>query len=226
MDVDFRVQPAENDLQTIEYVISRGPAIQVSRTLAITGNNTSPTDVIRERMFMQPGVLQSAARPLQRSVPAQGRGEYRQPVPLQRFSRREGELAWWTATIKASAGDIAVTREYRRKARSGWSIILTVDGIEQVDREELTAATGVRRRAAVRGGEPGAAIATTCSLTTTSTAFPDADFQGDLAAAARAPHHVNVIYTITEGDRQYVRDVVTSGLAHHAAAAWWTRRSR
>ncbi|HEX4595267.1 MAG TPA: BamA/TamA family outer membrane protein, partial [Bryobacteraceae bacterium] len=26
------------------------------------------------------------------------------------------------------------------------------------------------------------------------------------------PHHVNVIYTITEGDRQYVREVITSGL--------------
>ena len=27
-----------------------------------------------------------------------------------------------------------------------------------------------------------------------------------------APHHVNVVYTVTEGERQYVRDVITSGL--------------
>ena len=30
--------------------------------------------------------------------------------------------------------------------------------------------------------------------------------------AGGAPHHVNVTYTITEGSREYVREVVTSGL--------------
>jgi outer membrane protein assembly factor BamA len=41
--------------------------------------------------------------------------------------------------------------------------------------------------------------------------FPNANFQVT-SEPSGTPHHVNVVYTVTEGDRQYVRDVVTSGL--------------
>src|SRR5579864_3298341 len=52
-DVDFRVQPPQNDLETIEYVISRGERHKLVK-LSIAGNKYFDTGTIRERMFMEP----------------------------------------------------------------------------------------------------------------------------------------------------------------------------
>ena len=56
VDVDFRVEPPQNDLQTIEYVISRGTRYKLSH-LKIVGNKYFTDATIRERMFMQPAVF-------------------------------------------------------------------------------------------------------------------------------------------------------------------------
>src|SRR5260370_3334455 len=53
VDVDFRVLPAQNDLETIEHVISRGPRYKLVH-LVINGNKYFDEETIRERMFMQP----------------------------------------------------------------------------------------------------------------------------------------------------------------------------
>src|SRR5207249_9902452 len=42
--------------------------------------------------------------------------------------------------------------------------------------------------------------------------FPNANFEASWRPSD-TPHHVNVVYKLTEGDRQHVRDVVTSGLS-------------
>ena len=52
-EVDFRVQPPQNDVETIEYVISRGQRHKLVR-LSIVGNKYFDTGTLRERMFMEP----------------------------------------------------------------------------------------------------------------------------------------------------------------------------
>ena len=53
VDIDFQVQPEQDDLQTIEYVISRGQRYRLSK-VSITGNQYFSADVVRERMYIQP----------------------------------------------------------------------------------------------------------------------------------------------------------------------------
>ncbi|MDQ6664281.1 MAG: hypothetical protein M3Z23_07790, partial [Acidobacteriota bacterium] len=53
VDVDFRVLPVQNDLETIEYAIARGQRQKLVR-VAITGNKYFHEEDIRERMFLEP----------------------------------------------------------------------------------------------------------------------------------------------------------------------------
>ena len=70
-DVDFRVQPVKNDLETIEYVISRGERQKLAHVAIVVGNKYFTADDIRDRMFTT-GFLHYAAWPLQRSIPPKG----------------------------------------------------------------------------------------------------------------------------------------------------------
>jgi len=56
VDVDFRVKPPQNGVETIEYVISQGQRYKIVRVL-ISGNKYFTTDLIQERMFMQPATF-------------------------------------------------------------------------------------------------------------------------------------------------------------------------
>ena len=62
----------ENDLETIEFVISKGERFKLVH-LAITGNKYFDVDTIRERMFMEPAALNLRRGTVQRRVPAQRR---------------------------------------------------------------------------------------------------------------------------------------------------------
>src|SRR5205814_2292617 len=50
-DVDFRVIPAKDDLETIQYVIARGQRYKLVH-VEVTGNRYFDVDTIRERMFI------------------------------------------------------------------------------------------------------------------------------------------------------------------------------
>ena len=68
---------------------------------------------------------------------------------------------------------------------------------------------GVDRRTAVRGGKSGQSIGTRFSTTIIEHGFPGADLQ--VRHGERKRPRENVFYTITEGDQQFVRDVLTTG---------------
>ena len=53
VDVDFRILPLKDDVESIEYSISRGQRQKLAHA-AIVGNRYFSTDDIRERMFMAP----------------------------------------------------------------------------------------------------------------------------------------------------------------------------
>lgn len=206
-DIDYRVLPLRDDQQTIEYVISRGQRQKLVR-VAIAGNRYFTTDDIRERMFMQPAALNMR------------HGRY-----SEAFRRKDEENI---ANLYRANGfrDVKVTTTVERNYRGKrghvavtvaidegpqWLIDhLTVHGVGQMDPAEVAS------ELAATAGQPYADVSLAADRKQVLTfyfsqGFPNANFQATTQPSG-APHHVNVVYTITEGDRQYVRDVVISGL--------------
>ena len=207
VDVEFRIQPPQNDLETIEYVISQGQRSRMVK-VSIVGNKYFDTETIRERMFMQPAALNVR------------RGRY-----SEAFRRKDEETI---ANLYRSNGfrDVKVTSEVEKgyKGKTGqigvtvkieegdqWLVEgLTIGGILQVDRNDVTSAL------ASAEGQPFSEVNLAADRNSVLTyyyerGFPNADLNSSWEPSA-LPHHVNVIYTVSEGRREFVRDVITSGL--------------
>jgi outer membrane protein insertion porin family len=206
VDVDFRVLPIQNDVETIEYVISRGERYKLVR-LMITGNKYFEQDTIRERMFLAPASFRLR------------HGRY-----SEAFLRKDEENV---ANLYRANGfrDVKVTsivdREYGNKA-GDISVTLKIDegpqwfvdslamhGDNQVKADEL------RPQLASIAGQPFAEVNLASDRNTILThyyehGFPNANLVPSWQVNGQ-PHHVNVVYTITEGERQFVREVLTSG---------------
>jgi outer membrane protein insertion porin family len=211
VDVDFRVQPAQNDLETIEYVISQGQRYKIVH-VSIAGNKYFTTDTIRERMFIQPATFNMR------------RGRY-----SEAFRRKDEENI---ANLYRSNGfrDVKVTVDkapQSKRQRGGqpgqiavtvtidegaqWLVDnLTINGISQVDRNALTS------QLASAQGQPFSEVNLASDRNQVLTRYYELGFPNATLKSAWEPsetlHHVNVAYTITEGSREFVRDVVTSGL--------------
>ncbi|MDQ2899893.1 MAG: hypothetical protein M3Y07_08850, partial [Acidobacteriota bacterium] len=207
VDVDFRVLPVQKDVETIEYVIARGQRQKLVH-VAITGNKYFKEDDIRERMFMEPASFTLR------------HGRYSEV-----FRRKDEENI---ANLYKSNGfrDVKVTSVVDRSYRGNpnqigvtvrivegpqWLVDnLSVKGIAKVDRNAATI------RLASIAGQPFADVNLAADRNEVLTyyfsqGFPNANFQAAWQPSGE-PHHVNVEYTVTEGARQFVRNVVTSGL--------------
>jgi outer membrane protein insertion porin family len=210
VDVDFRVQPIQNDLENIEYVISRGERQKLVH-VAIRGGQYFSTADIRERMFMQPASFITLRH-----------GRY-----SEAFRHKDEETI---ADLYRTNGfrDVKVTsvvdRNYQGKSDAvavtvniaegpQWIVDkLTLDGIPPSERTLLAA------RLASGAGQPFSESNLAADRNEVLTyyytrGYPSAEFRGKWQPAG-VPHHVNVVYTVTPGDRQYVREVLTTGLHH------------
>ncbi len=206
VSVDFKVQPVHDDQETVEYAISRGMRYKLVR-VSVTGNHYFDTESIRERMFMQPAGFLILRH-----------GRY-----SEAFRRRDEESI---ANLYKSNGfrDVRVTSEVTRDVRgqpgniavtmhvvegSQWVVDdLAVHGASQFKPAELPSL-------ASSSGQPFSEVNIANDRDTVLTfyytrGFPKATFNA--AWQPVTPGHVHVVYTITEGDREYVRDVLTSGL--------------
>ena len=207
VDVDFRVQPPQNGLETIEYVISRGQRYKLVR-VELIGNKYFDTGSLRERMFLEPASFRLR------------HGRY-----SEAFLRKDKEnitnlyRANGFRDVKVTS---VVTRNYHGKAdeiavsitiEAGdqWIVEkLAINGVAQVNKDYLES------RLASSSGQPFAEVNLARDRDNILTyyysqGFPSATFTANWQVNG-APHRVNVVYTIKEGDRQYVREVITSGL--------------
>lgn len=206
-DVDFRVQPQRDDVQVIEYVISKGQRYRLVR-LTIAGNKYFNAATIRERMFMAPSsfILRRGrySDAFQRKDEAAISGLYKangfDDVTVATMVERN---------YRGKAGDVAVTVNITEGAQ--WLVDkLTVDGIVQGDRNAVMAGIGSI------AGQPFSELTIAIDRGTIlnwyyTNGFPDAAFNASWQKNATA-NRVNVTYKITEGNRQVVRDVLVSGL--------------
>jgi len=134
VDVDFRVLPPQNDLEVIEYVISRGQRYKLVRVM-ITGNKYFDEEDIRERMFMQPASFRVR------------RGRYSEAFRrkdeenIGNLYRANGFRDVKVTTIvdrnyQNNAGDIAVTVKIEEGPQ--WFVeSLAMHGVNQVKRQQI-----------------------------------------------------------------------------------------
>jgi outer membrane protein insertion porin family len=212
--VDFRVEDAGPDEQNITYVLELGPRHKLV-SVAIQGNHYFRTRDIRERMFLQPSGFVRLRR-----------GRYseaflsRDKETIQSLYKANGFRDMKVTAVsvddyKGKIGNVAVTvriEEGPQYSVSG----LTLEGIDQLDKHNIA------QNLALSPGEPfseyNVALDRDYILRTYQAAgFPDAAFDWKVKPGA-APHQVEVRYQVTEGTRQYVRDLLITGLTH-------TRRS-
>lgn len=206
-DVDFRVEPPANDLETIQYVISKGQRFKVVH-LAITGNNYFDENTIRERMFMAPASF--TLRHGRYSDAFRRKDEQGVSDLYQANGFRNVRITTETERgYKGKSGDAAVTFAITEGPQ--WLVEkLTVDGVSAENRKEALA--GVTSVEGQPFSEVNIAVDRNSVLTWYYThGYPDAAFRGAWQNGS-APNHVNITYKITEGKRQIVRGVLLSGL--------------
>jgi outer membrane protein insertion porin family len=176
--------------------------------VSISGNKYFTTDTIRERMFMQPATFnlrrgrysEAFRRKDEENIANLYRSNGFRDVKVNAIVDRE---------YHSKAGQIAVTVKIEEGAQ--WLVDnLAINGISQVDRNTVTS------ELASAQGQPFSEVNLASDRNQVLTyyyehGFPNADLKSAWQPGG-SPHHVNVTYTITEGRRQYVRDVVTSGL--------------
>ena len=144
------------------------------------------------------GVVQSAARPLQRAFRQKDEENIANLYRANGF--RDVKV---TSTVdrnyQGKPEQIAVTVNIEEGPQ--WFVDnVAIDGITQLRRNDLIPAARVRSRAAVCGRESGQRSQSIAHLLLRARiSRADSSSPGSRAAT---PHHVNVIYTVTEGDRQ------------------------
>jgi len=207
VDVDFRVLPPEKDLQAIEYVITRGERFKLVR-LTISGNRYFDTDDIRERLYMQPasfqlrhgrysdGFLRKDQEDIESLYQSNGFRDVKVSAQVER-------------DYQGKTGDVRVTLNIEEGPQ--WFVDkLTIQGVNEVSSQDL-----LRQLVSVAGqtfADVNLASDRDYLLTYYyARGFPNATFTAAWQPGA-TPNHVNVVYSIKEGNRQFVREVLTSGL--------------
>lgn len=207
VDVDFRVLPAENNVERIEYAISRGPRSKLER-VTLAGNNYFSTTDIRERMFLQPASLRLR------------HGRYSEAFRLKdeeniaNLYRSNGFRDVKVASsverdYKGKPGQLAVTVTVEEGPQ--WFVDkLTVEGMTQLEQKEVAPLF------ASIEGQPFSEVNLASDRNEVLSAyfrlgFPEATFRATWVQST-VPNRINVVYTVNEAQRKYVREVVTTGL--------------
>lgn len=206
VDVTFRQLPPQNDQQTIEYFITRGPRRKLVRVI-IQGNHYFDTGTVRELMYLEPAAFY------------QRWGRY-----SDSFRRRDEQSI---ADLYKANGfrDVRVTSRvatnYHGKPAQIAAIFTIDEGpqwlISHFDVSGLDHVGGSTLMGTLSAGngqpysevgifQDRSVILTACS----SHGFRRATFQFTTAPAG--PHQVTLTYRVSEGPQEFVRGVIISGL--------------
>lgn len=203
--VDFRVRGPENDLETIEYAISKGIRRKVVH-VAIAGNKYFNTGTIRERMFIRPAAFNLRHG---RYSEAFRKKDVENITELYKSNGfRDAKVTISTADrYKGKAGELDVTVSIDEGTQ--WLVgNLTIQGASQLHPDEI------EKQLASSKGEPFADVNLANDRDTILTFYYRQGFASATCIPAwrpSGPRRVDVTYTITEGQRQYVRGVLIAG---------------
>ena len=206
-EVDFRVLPVQNDLQAIEYAISKGQRFKVVRVV-VAGNKYFKTDTIRERMFIEAAALNLRHGRYSEAFRRKDEANIGDLYKSNGFRDVKVEIAT-ERDYGGKSGDVAVTVKITEGPQ--WFVSgVSVDGLENSRRDQIMPLlTSIP-------DQPFAEV----NLASDRNAvlnwyfghgFPAATFDAQWRMSA-APNRADVSYKITEGDQQFVREVIQTGL--------------
>ena len=213
--VDFKIDDAGPDEEDITYVLELGPRHKLV-SVAIQGNRYFRTQDIRERMFMQP----SGFIRLRRGRYSEGfLSRDKEAIESLYMANGFRDVKVTAASVddyKGKTGNVAVTVTIDEGAQYSVSA-LTLKGTQELDKDNIEG------NLASAPGQPfsqnNVALDRDYILRTYQAAgFPDASFNWKMKPVSGS-HQVELQYLVTEGNREFVRDLLVTGLTH-------TRRSR
>jgi outer membrane protein insertion porin family len=208
VEVDFQQKQPSEDHESIVYAINLGRRQKVA-DVQLQGNHYFTTETIRERMYIQPaGFIRlrhgrysaGFARRDEGAIKAlyQANGFRDVRVTTQTIDDYKGKRDEMAVIIRIDEGPQYLV--------SGFSI----DGVKQVDEHQL-----VSMLASISGqpfSQDNVALDRNYIISTyNASGFPDATFAWAMKPGPK-PHQIAVHYTVQEGPRRYVRDVLFSGL--------------
>ena len=207
--VDFRTAMPDADLETVEYAVSLGERYKLAH-LTITGNKYFDEETIRERMFMEPASFhlrhgrysQAFVRKDEENISnlykANGFRDVKVATGINpNYHGKEGQIS---AVVRIDEGP-------------QWLVDhVTFNGVSDEDLRNIEP-----QLASVAGqpfSEVGMAADRGMALTYySSQGYPNATFQAAWQPSG-TPNHANIVYNVNAGERQYVRDILITGLTH------------
>jgi len=205
--VDFRIQHPDQNTETIQYIISKGRRYKVVR-VDIIGNRYFTGDMIRERMFIAPTAFNLRHGRYSEAFRKKDESNIAELYRANGFRDVVVHIAAEKG-YKSKTGDVAVAVNITEGPQ--WTVdSLTVEGVEKLNRDAvISQITSI-------AGQPFAEVNLASDKNAVLTyyyqnGFPSANFKAGWRNAAR-PNHVDVLYTISEGNQQFVRQVITSGV--------------
>ncbi len=211
-DVDFRIQapqgtPSPNDSEVITYAISRGERFRVAH-VEVAGNRYFNMETIRERMFTQPSSL--SLRRGRYSGAFQRKDEENITELYKANGFRDAKVSFSVdRNYRGKAGNVSVTVNINEGTQ--WLVEdLKVDGMAESRRGDVTS------RVSSAVGQPFSEVSLAADRNAILTYYNERGYPAATVAVdwkpATAAQHVTVLYTVTEGSPQFVRDVKISGL--------------
>ena len=206
-EVEFKEQKLINDKAEIDYLINLGKRHQMVH-IEIRGNHYFTTDSLRERMFMTPKSFQFRHG---RYSDALRRTDEESIMNLYRENGfRDVQVnSKVVDDYNGKVGDIAVIVMISEGPQ--WFVSkLTVTGIQQLD------ATGILPTLSSSEGQPFSEFNVASDRDAIlayyyTNGFPNASFEWSSKPGPK-PNQVDLQFTISEGRRQFVRDVLLEGL--------------
>ena len=206
-DVTFRRLPVQDDVLTIEYVITQGTRQKLT-SVAIHGNRYFSTDTIRERMFLQPSSFRLRRG---RFSDAFRRKDQETITNLYRENGfRDVNVSSQVETnYGGKSGQIGVTITINEGAQ--WTVSnVTLEGAPESDEQTLLGLI------ASSAGQPYSDVSIAADRAAIVNFYRS---EGYLNAAvdvspspAAAPQQVLLTYRISPGEQRFVRDILFSGL--------------
>jgi outer membrane protein assembly complex protein YaeT len=207
-EVEFKESRVVNDRAVIDYLINKGRRFRLVQ-IDIQGNRYFSTDTLRERMYMmEASLLQFRHGRYSESI--RRRDEEAIANLYQSNGFRDVQVVSRTEdNFKGKPGDLAIFMTVDEGPQ--WFVeSLEVEGITQLDKDEVTS-----KLSSIEGqpfSEFNVAIDRDSILNDYFVSgFPDAAFTWSFQQSTQ-PNRVRLKFTITEGEQQFVRQVLVSGL--------------